>query len=109
MKAAALHVRPDVTHKRATRCGSRASVLTVVTLAALLLAPTVPPAAAVTPQREVIALVIEGVGFGHGRGMSQWGAYGRAVNGRQSWQQILDAYFGGTTSARWHRPGSAST
>jgi peptidoglycan hydrolase-like amidase len=30
--------------------------------------------------------------------MSQWGAYGRAVNGGQTWQQILDAYYGGTIS-----------
>src|SRR5690606_26180020 len=46
---------------------------------------------------EVIAFVVRGVGNGHGRGMSQWGAYGRAVNGGQTWQQILDAYYGGTT------------
>ena len=59
---------------------------------------------ATSPQRrvqavsasEVVALVVEGVGFGHGRGMSQWGAYGRAVNGGQTWQSILDAYYGGT-------------
>ena len=29
--------------------------------------------------------------------MSQWGAYGRAVNGGQSWTSILNAYYGGTT------------
>ncbi len=45
-----------------------------------------------------MALRIDGVGSGHGRGMSQWGAYGRAVNGGQTWQQILDAYYGGTIS-----------
>ena len=39
-----------------------------------------------------------GVGNGHGRGLSQWGAFGRAVNGGQSWQQILDAYYGGTVN-----------
>ncbi|MAT07136.1 MAG: hypothetical protein CL424_19045, partial [Acidimicrobiaceae bacterium] len=44
----------------------------------------------------VIAFLARGVGFGHGRGMSQWGAYGRAQDG-QSWQQILDHYYGGTT------------
>jgi peptidoglycan hydrolase-like amidase len=72
--------------------------LLLVVLTTMFLVPSVPPAvAAVSPQREVIALVVEGVGFGHGRGMSQWGAYGRAVNGRQSWQQILNAYYGGTT------------
>ena len=48
-------------------------------------------------EQEVVGLVIEGTGFGHGRGMSQWGAYGRAVNGGQSWTTILNAYYGGTT------------
>jgi peptidoglycan hydrolase-like amidase len=72
--------------------------LTLIVAAAVLVVPEGPRAdAAVTPAREVIALVAEGVGFGHGRGMSQWGAYGRAVNGRQSWQTILNAYYGGTT------------
>ena len=52
--------------------------------------------AQVAPANEVVALVVEGIGNGHGRGLSQWGAYGRAVNGRQSWTQILDAYYGGT-------------
>ncbi len=58
--------------------------------------------AQVAPAQEVVGLIIEGVGFGHGRGMSQWGSFGRAVNG-QSWTTILDAYYGGTTL------GSAST
>jgi peptidoglycan hydrolase-like protein with peptidoglycan-binding domain len=44
---------------------------------------------------EVIAFVVRGVGNGHGRGMSQWGSYGRAVNG-QTWQSILQTYYGGT-------------
>lgn len=46
---------------------------------------------------DIIALVVEGTGFGHGRGMSQWGAYGWAVDQGWSWQQILDHYYGGTT------------
>jgi peptidoglycan hydrolase-like amidase len=58
-------------------------------------APRVP--AQIAPAAEVVALLVEGTGNGHGRGMSQWGAYGRAVNGGQSWTQILDAYYGGTT------------
>ncbi len=44
---------------------------------------------------QVVAYVARGVGHGHGRGMSQWGAYGRALGG-QTWEQILDAYYGGT-------------
>ena len=45
---------------------------------------------------EIRAVVAEGVGFGHGRGMSQWGAYGWAVNHGWSWVEILDHYYGGT-------------
>ena len=45
---------------------------------------------------DVIAIVIEGTGNGHGRGMSQWGAYGWAVDHGWSWDQILDWYYGGT-------------
>ena len=44
---------------------------------------------------EVIAFEVRGVGNGHGRGLSQWGAHGRALAG-QSWQEILAAYYGGT-------------
>lgn len=46
---------------------------------------------------EIVAFAVHGVGFGHGRGLSQWGSFGRAVDG-QGWQQILDAYYGGTVS-----------
>ncbi len=44
----------------------------------------------------IIAVVVDGVGFGHGRGMSQWGAYGYAVDEGKNWQWILDHYYGGT-------------
>ena len=40
-----------------------------------------------------------GDGFGHGRGLSQWGAYGRAKAG-QSAAQILSFYYPGTTNSR---------
>ena len=42
-------------------------------------------------------MVIDGVGNGHGRGLSQWGSYGWAVNYGKDWQWILDHYYGGTT------------
>ncbi len=47
---------------------------------------------------DIIAVVVDGVGNGHGRGMSQWGAYGWAVDQGWNSQQILDHYYGGTTS-----------
>jgi hypothetical protein len=40
------------------------------------------------------ALVIEGRGWGHGAGMVQWGAYGKARRGL-SYDDILAAYYGG--------------
>jgi peptidoglycan hydrolase-like amidase len=45
---------------------------------------------------QVVAYLARGVGNGHGRGLSQWGAFGRAVNAGQSWTGILDTYYGGT-------------
>ena len=76
----------------------RLKLAALIMVTALPHAPQAGPAAAqVAPEQEVVALIVEGTGFGHGRGMSQWGAYGRAVNGGQSWTQILDAYYGGTT------------
>ena len=41
-------------------------------------------------------LVITGHGWGHGIGMSQWGAYGYAQHG-WSYRQILAHYYPGTT------------
>lgn len=43
------------------------------------------------------AILINGRGNGHGRGMSQYGAYGWATTAGWSWQQILDFYYGGPT------------
>lgn len=42
------------------------------------------------------AIVINGRGYGHGRGMSQYGTYGWATTG-STWDQILNFYYGGPT------------
>lgn len=42
------------------------------------------------------SFTFDGRGFGHGRGMSQWGAYGAADAGL-TWNRILDFYYPGTT------------
>jgi SpoIID/LytB domain protein len=47
---------------------------------------------------DVIGFMIEGTGNGHGRGLSQWGAYGWAVEHAWDWEQILDHYYGGTVA-----------
>ncbi len=52
---------------------------------------------------DVVAFIVRGVGNGHGRGMSQWGAFGRALAG-ESWQEILAAYYGGTKPGQRSEP-----
>ena len=52
-----------------------------------------PPAAAYpNPQVELV-----GHGFGHGRGMGQFGSLGYAIDHGWDWTRILDHYYGGTT------------
>jgi stage II sporulation protein D len=46
--------------------------------------------------------VLEGKGWGHGVGMSQYGALGRAADG-QSYKDILGFYYGGTTVGQTSR------
>ena len=48
-------------------------------------------------------LEITGRGFGHGRGMSQYGAMNAARQGR-SWQQIVSHYYPGATQTRLADP-----
>ncbi|MEJ7718119.1 MAG: SpoIID/LytB domain-containing protein [Thermoleophilaceae bacterium] len=66
----------------------RLLLLTVVLLLAV-------PAGADAARRYVVS----GAGFGHGVGMSQWGAYGFAKKGR-SYEEILFHYYRGTKLAR---------
>jgi stage II sporulation protein D len=46
-----------------------------------------------------VTFYINGRGFGHGVGLSQWGAYGMAAQG-YTYQQILGHYFQNTTLSR---------
>jgi stage II sporulation protein D len=48
---------------------------------------------------EVSAFTVEGHGYGHGIGMCQWGAIGRARAG-QDFRTILETYYPGTTIGR---------
>lgn len=50
---------------------------------------------------EVVRLVALGAGSGHGVGMCQWGAVGRARAG-QTYEQILAAYYPGARLERWY-------
>lgn len=78
------------------RYGAAARTLLAVPAAAvaavLLVAPQTPASAAGT------TVTIQGHGFGHGRGMGQYGALGYAVDHGWSSAAILDHYYGGTTA-----------
>jgi SpoIID/LytB domain protein len=43
-------------------------------------------------------VLLTGHGWGHGRGMGQWGALGYALDHGWSYQQILDHFYGGTAA-----------
>jgi stage II sporulation protein D len=50
-----------------------------------------------------MALLAIGRGFGHGVGMSQWGAYGLAMRG-ESHEQILRHYYRGAQLRTYSLP-----
>jgi stage II sporulation protein D len=70
---------------------------------ALAAAAVLAAAPAASPQGEqsvtVTTFVITGHGWGHGVGMSQWGAYGYAQHGF-TYRQILEHYYPGTQLAQ---------
>jgi SpoIID/LytB domain protein len=75
----------------------------MIVVAALLLALTLPGTASALVRGgnahkavKARAWVIKGAGFGHGVGMSQYGAYGYATHGFR-YDQILAHYYTGTT------------
>ena len=77
----------------------RRTVLLALPLAALLAATptTLTSTASAAPDRDDRAadVVLEGRGFGHGKGLSQYGARAAAAQGRTH-QEILDFYYPGT-------------
>jgi stage II sporulation protein D len=62
--------------------------------AARPVAPDRSAAPAADSPQPALELVVDGRGFGHGVGMSQWGAYAMALQGR-SYEQILRHYYRG--------------
>ncbi|HEX7168044.1 MAG TPA: SpoIID/LytB domain-containing protein [Acidimicrobiales bacterium] len=68
-------------------------VAALATLAAALLVAPAPPATAYPADR--VELV--GHGWGHGRGMGQYGALGYAIDHGWSYEQILGHYYSNTT------------
>nr|WP_300050383.1 SpoIID/LytB domain-containing protein [uncultured Nocardioides sp.] len=87
---------------------TRSRLLPIVLAASALLLPALPASATEAPGAEPrqkveawavpgsSAITITGHGFGHGNGMSQYGALGAAQQGL-TWQQINEFYYPGTT------------
>jgi stage II sporulation protein D len=70
-------------------------VAALVSSVALLLSGAAGVEVAQTSQQPVLTLSVTGRGWGHGIGMSQWGAYGFAQRGA-TYEQILAHYYRGT-------------
>src|SRR5262249_9168799 len=85
----------------ALRLGAASLLLFAGAASSLLAAP--PSAVRVTPTTPTtpastagVVLALSGHGWGHGLGMSQWGAYGYAKHG-WTYDRILAHYYQGTT------------
>jgi len=90
----------DMRTRKRSRLGAAAAVSIAMTASVLAVGvPGSPDRAANAASNDIIAIVLEGTGNGHGRGLSQWGAYGYAVDQDWDWQQILDHYYGGTEAS----------
>jgi stage II sporulation protein D len=84
--------------------GVAGAVASVLVASVAVVAAAGSPAGAVTTDETYWVpvdkqVVVHGHGFGHGHGMSQYGAYGAALEGR-TYDQILDFYYPGTTWAQ---------
>lgn len=78
------------------RVATRAALL--IGFVGVIAVPALSPAEASGSPTDIIAFEIEGTGYGHGRGLSQWGAYGYAVDHGWTSDQILAHYYGGTNA-----------
>ncbi|MBK9101597.1 MAG: SpoIID/LytB domain-containing protein [Austwickia sp.] len=93
--ATALRLRPGMVTRALAPVAL--AVAAVIAPGAIGAAPAA--AAEVDARPDSGAVSIVGRGFGHGRGMSQWGAYGAATKGLQ-WPTILSFYYPGTRQVR---------
>jgi SpoIID/LytB domain protein len=90
-----MHLPPRPARRR--RFAAASSVACTVSVAASVLVGSSPAQASEVIDRPgANVLEVSGHGYGHGRGMSQWGAYGAAVKGLP-YQKILAFYYPGTT------------
>jgi hypothetical protein len=66
--------------------------------------PVTIPSRWLTASRRPGALIVTGRGWGHGVGMVQWGAHGKALRGFSA-AEILAFYYGGLRPRRYPEPG----
>ena len=78
-------------------------MLVAAVTAGLLIGP-VPVGAVPTSTAATASVTLIGHGYGHGRGLAQWGAYGYAVDAGWSARTILDYYYGGTSQGTVGNP-----
>ena len=64
----------------------------------------VAPASASAQEDDSVLVTVNGRGWGHGRGLSQWGAQGYALDQGWSSAEILDHYYFNTTGASLPQP-----
>jgi stage II sporulation protein D len=94
-------VMSSSTHIGPGRRSGRRLVIVVALLAVTATSALVSVPARADPGSSVQAasFTVSGAGYGHGRGMSQYGAYGAAKRGL-SWRQILTFYYPGTQQVK---------
>lgn len=73
-------------------------------LVSLLVVPLTRIAAPPVEAYPGVFVQLEGAGWGHGRGMGQYGALGYAIDHGWSYSQILDHFYGGTSAGNIGNP-----
>ena len=64
----------------------------------LVIPGVAPPVDPEAPSTDYGTVIVDGRGWGHGRGMGQYGALGYAIDEGWTRDQILDHYYGGTVA-----------
>ena len=81
------------------RAGRLLGAAVALSLIGISLVAAVPAKADTSVTVQAGSFTIRGAGYGHGWGMSQYGAYGAARKGLK-WEKILDFYYPGTKLAK---------
>ncbi len=90
-------MNPRPLRRRAATSGILFLALSLFGVPGLIPSSPVAQAAPGNPA-DAVAIVIEGQGNGHGRGLSQYGSLGWSVAYGRDWNWILDHYYGGTVA-----------